>query len=555
MAVTTRIGYATGLDSYLYQKPQNPDSLCPLVQKLDPHEYIYGTDTIDTILHDKSFREKSKQKLLGAIRIPSESFDEMVDPGTTDSLDELYKLEPVWEQFEKLHQYLEKTFPLLHKHLKLEKVNKFGLVYTWQGSSDKKPILLTAHQDVVPVQEATVGDWKFPPYEGGEDGKFLYGRGVSDCKNLLTGLLETVELLLEEGKFVPERTIILGFGYDEESQGKGAGYISKHLEARYGPDSFLQIIDEGSSGYKEFEGLKFILPATAEKGALNAVIGLYTPGGHSSIPPEHTSIGILAQLINEIEAVQFESILTNANPVLNTLQCVAEHSKSVDKTLKKNILKAHFDQNANKKVIEYWTKNPGDKYLITTSQAVDIIQGGVKSNALPEYAEVLINSRIAVEESVDSTSSKLLDQVQKIAKKFDLGVVFEGQEVVKPTEKGHFDFTLPQTLEPAPITPINDELWSVFGGSLRYLYEELLLPNENSTFVLAPFLSTGNTDTKSYWDLTRSIYRYQPGLPTPNSNIHSVNERLNFDGHLGIVAFYYYYLQVVDKIEDSKFGH
>lgn len=532
--------------------PHNPDSLCPLVEKFDPTQYLYSKDTLDTILHDVRFRNQSVAKLLDSVKIPTQVYDDFVNPNQADSLEELYKLEPRWKPFEKFHSFLESAFPLVHKHLKLDKVNKLALVYTWQGSnSTLKPIMLTAHYDVVPVQPETVDQWTFPPFEGGVDGEKLYGRGVSDCKNLLIGLLETAELLLSEGKFKPQRTIIFAFGYDEEAAGTGADEISKHLIAKYGPDSLYQIIDEGNEGFKEIEGTKFILPATGEKGHVDSEISLFTPGGHSSIPPEHTSIGLLSKLISSIEDATFDSVLTNVNPVLNQLQCLAEHSTSIDKSLKKDILRSHLDVAANKRIIDHLSKDRESKYLITTSQAVDIIQGGVKSNALPEHVSVLINHRIAVEESVELVGNKVLLQIKEFAKKYDLGLVFEGKEVFKPTKKGHFVYNLGSPLEPAPVTPTNDKIWNTFGGSLRYLYEELLFPDENDTYVFAPFLSTGNTDTKSYWDLTRNIFRYQPSLPNETSKIHSIDENTLVDGHLSIVAFYYYYLQVVDQFSDD----
>lgn len=532
----------------------NPDSLCPIVEKVNPAEYVYESDTIDKILHDETFRNSSMKKLLDSVRYPTQIYDDMINPNSADSLEDLYKLEPRWAEMEKFHGYLAKTFPLAHKHLKLEKINKLALVYTWEGSEpDKKPILLTAHYDVVPVQEETVGKWTFPPFEGGYDGKYLYGRGVSDCKDLLIGLMETIEVLLAEKTFKPKRTIIFGFGYDEEALGTGAEEISKHLTSKYGKDSLFQIIDEGESGYTEYEGNTYILPATGEKGHLDSVIELYTPGGHSSIPPKHTSIGLLAKLISNIEDEPFEGILSNTNPVLNQLQCVAEHLRTVDPKLKKNILKAHMDVHANAKVLEFLESDILSKYLVTTSQAVDIIHGGVKSNALPEHVSVLINHRIALEESVESTGQKVADQIVAFAKEYDLGVVFDGKVLLQETEHGYFNYSLVEALEPAPITPVGDEIWNVYGGSLRYLYEDLLFPEKNETFIFAPYISTGNTDTKSYWDLTRNIFRYAPGIPTPHGNIHSVDERVDFDSHLTIIAFYYYYLQIVDQLADPEF--
>lgn len=532
-------------------RPHEPDSLCPLVKKVDPSSLLYNHDTINTILHDETFRNESLKKLWDAVKIPTQVYDGQRNPNSTESLEELYKIEPRWKPYEQFHKYLEKTYPLVHKHLKVERVNKFALVYTWQGSTDKKPILLTAHMDVVPIQDETLDQWQYPPFEGGYDGKFLYGRGVGDCKNLLISLLGTVELLLEEGKFEPERTIILGFGYDEESGGTGGAVISRHLFSRYGPDSLYALIDEGNSGYEEVdEKTRIVAPATGEKGHLNSIIDLFTPGGHSSIPPPHTLIGLLSKLISKIEDAEFESILTPSNPTLKELQCLAEYSSDLDKNLKSNILKAHVDAKANKNVLDYLDKDKSFKYLVRTSQAVDIIGGGVKSNALPEHASVLVNHRIAVEESVDSTRQKIVNQILEFANTYDLGVLVDGKEVKEKTKNGHFVYTTNEPLEPAPVTPINDEVWQTFGGSLRYLYEELLFPEEEKTYVVSPFLSTGNTDTKSYWDLTRNIYRYLPGLPDNNAGIHSVNERLEFDAHLLVIAFYYYYLQVVDGVSD-----
>lgn len=536
------------------QEPHEPNSLCPIVPKIDPSDVLHNPDTINYILSDKSFHTSVRKKLLNAVKIPTEIFDGMENPQSVKSLKELYELDPRWKPFEKFHDYLEKTYPLVHKHLQLKKINKFGLVYTWKGNdTSKKPIMLTAHQDVVPVPHETIDQWTFPPFEGGFDGKYLYGRGVSDCKNLLIALMGTIELLLEEDKFKPQRTIILAFGYDEEAAGKGAEEISDYLVNKYGPDSILQIIDEGDEGYQEIEGVKLVLPATGEKGHLNSVIDLFTPGGHLSVPPKHTSIGIMSQLITEIEDKEFSPILTNNNPVLGQLYCLAEHSKILNKSIKGDILKAQIDQNANQRVVEYLSKDAETKYLITTSQAVDIIEGGVKSNALPEHVSVVVNSRIAVEENVNTVVSKLKADILTIADKFNLGLIIDNQEIIEPTEHGYFNYSLIESLEPAPVSPINGESWNIFGGSLRYLYEDLIFPDSNDIFIVAPFLSTGNTDTKSYWDLTRNIYRYQPSIATKNSNIHSIDEKLDFEGHFHIIAFYYYYLQLVDGKDDKLF--
>ena len=54
------------------------------------------------------------------------------------------------------HRILEELFPLVHQHL--EKTELDGsLLYFWKGESDRFPIILMGHQDVVPVAGASWG--------------------------------------------------------------------------------------------------------------------------------------------------------------------------------------------------------------------------------------------------------------------------------------------------------------------------------------------------------------------------------------------------------------
>jgi acetylornithine deacetylase/succinyl-diaminopimelate desuccinylase-like protein len=123
-----------------------------------------------------------------------------------------------------------------------------------------------AHQDVVPVLPATEDKWTYPPFSAHFDGRYIWGRGASDCKNNLVGILEAFETLLEKG-FTPERSVLAAFGFDEEISGpQGAKYLAAHIEKARGKDSIELIIDEGGLGFKELYGALFALPAVGEKG-------------------------------------------------------------------------------------------------------------------------------------------------------------------------------------------------------------------------------------------------------------------------------------------------
>ena len=71
--------------------------------------------------------------------------------------------DPVWNTLADFHEYLERVFPrvsaplflqnvpflsraIRYARLEVTKVNTYGLVYHWKGSTDVKPILLAAHQ-------------------------------------------------------------------------------------------------------------------------------------------------------------------------------------------------------------------------------------------------------------------------------------------------------------------------------------------------------------------------------------------------------------------------
>ena len=72
------------------------------------------------------------------------------------------------KEFEKLQAHLRACFPHVFQTVTTEEVNRCSRLYCWKGdgASQKPPILLMAHQDVVPIAEGTEQDWKYPPFDG-----------------------------------------------------------------------------------------------------------------------------------------------------------------------------------------------------------------------------------------------------------------------------------------------------------------------------------------------------------------------------------------------------
>lgn len=515
-----------------------PEAQCPQIDPLWPTKKSDALSQLEEFLDSAKFRNESIGRLAGAVQIPSESYDDLGEVGEDER----------WETMFDVAAYLKKTFPAVHSKLQLEKVNTHGLLYTWKGSDESlKPTLLMAHQDVVPVAKATINQWTHPPYSGFYDGKYVWGRGSSDCKNTLIGILEAVELLVGAG-FEPKRTVVLSFGFDEESSGyHGAGRLASTLHERYGDDGVALIVDEGA-GIAPAWGSFFATPAVTEKGHLDVDVIVRLPGGHSSIPPPHNGIGVMSEFITVVENNRYTPRFAKENPFLGLLQCGAVHAPDFPSKWRK-LLPSNGKENPKKiaKLAEEVAET-GDflKYLFTTSQAVDIINGGVKANALPERTTALINHRINIGERSDDVKKHLTKLASQVAKKYNLTLhAFDG-EAETPSS---ITLSAPKgALEPAPLTPTEiDSLtpYVVVSGTTRALYGEKLF--------VAPALMTGNTDTRFYWDLTKNIFRYMPGWDPEDEaglgNIHTVDEKISVTNHLNVVKWYSLFIRNIDEAD------
>lgn len=416
-----------------------------------------------------------------------------------------------------------------------------------------------------------VAEWTHPPFSGHYDGKFIWGRGASDCKNQLLAILNAVEALIT-ADFRPRRTLILSFGFDEEiSGGQGAKHLAAHLLSKLGHDSIAAIIDEGAVNTESW-GANFAIPGVAEKGYIDVNVVVRMPGGHSSIPPKHNGIGVASEFITLIEANTYEPRLDNTNPYLGFLQCGAEHAPQfphqLAKLLDKRSSNTHSCSKKHKKdalALEAAKAGPGIKYLFTTSAAVDIVQGGVKNNALPERTSMTINHRINIGSSSADIKTQMVHLAAQISTKYNLTLHAFDNSTESPNSLtlSHAD----TVLEPAPITPTllaasphghghghghdsdsdknsnnGTTPYAVLAGTTRSLY--------GAGLSVSPGIMTGNTDTRYYWHLSEHIFRYGPGWDREQEglgNIHTVDERMGVQGHVDTVRWMVRWVRNVDE--------
>lgn len=128
----------------------------------------------------------------------------------------------------------------------------------------------------------------------------------------------------------------------------------------------------------------------------------------------HTSIGLLALAISLVEENPHKPSLSRLSPFYAALHCQAENNaEGLPKSLRRLIKKSLSSNRALKKletaVLGSALNSASAKQttaLLSTTQAVDLIEGGVKVNALPERASAVVNHRIAIERSAAPSLKK-----------------------------------------------------------------------------------------------------------------------------------------------------
>ncbi|MDG5766376.1 M20 family peptidase [Balneolales bacterium ANBcel1] len=408
------------------------------------------------------------------------------------------------DAFLQMHHFLEKSFPHLHATLDKEIVSGYSLLYTWKGKNPElKPVMLTSHIDVVPVEPGTEDDWLHPPFEGRISDGYIWGRGAMDVQGGVLAIMEAVEILLETG-FSPERTIILGFGHDEEVDGdKGAFQIGRLLEERGTQLEFL--LDEGTPIVHDILpqlASPVALVAVAEKGYLSLEISTTAEGGHSSVPQGLTSIAVLSEAIHKLENNPIKGKVDGL--VKRTMEAIGPQLPFLFRMVMANLWL--FRGLVKRELAQM----PATKAALGTTIATTIFESGVKENVLPTQARAIVNFRIHPNDTIDSVIEHVTRTVN------DPGIT------ITP---------LHGSINPSHVSDVKSTPYRMLETTIREVFPEV---------VVAPTLMVGATDARHYSRLTKNIYRFIP-LRADESDldrVHGTDERISKHNYHEMIFFY-----------------
>lgn len=408
--------------------------------------------------------------------------------------------------------FITKTYPLISGKLSREVFNNFSLLYKWTGKDKAlKPVILMAHYDVVPAGDPA--SWERGPFSGLNDGKYIWGRGTLDDKAQMISILEAGEKLLSEG-YVPERTIYLSFGHDEELTGqRGAGTIAETLRERGVEAEF--VLDEGMAvtiGLVPMMKEPVALVGTSEKGYMSVKLTVDMAGGQASIPEKESAIIVLNRAVNNLVKRQMKAKLSE--PVNDFIRYIGPELPFYAKVIFANkwIFKGIL--------LRIYQGSGSGNALVRTTTAPTILQAGIKDNVVPARAEATFNFRILPGE----TSADVLSHIQK--------VVNDKRVKITPVAEG--------LSEPAPVSPTGGTGFHNILTVIRQVYPEA---------VVAPTMIVASSDSKFFSKVTANIYRFAPIILTAEDmeGIHGLNEKnsiVNFNRGTG---FYYQLIKISNQ--------
>lgn len=419
------------------------------------------------------------EHLSQAIQLPTVSFETPKDGNN--------------EVFDRFIDWVKQTYPEVNQVMTLEQFNH-SLLYKWQGTDPTlQPILLTGHYDVVPVIPGTEDQWLYPPFGGEIHDGVIWGRGALDDKSAVIAMLEAATWLIQQ-EFSPLRTVYFSFGHDEERGGAmGAAAITDHLAKQ--KVQLAWSLDEGSFLFdKMLPGVKRLMAAinVAEKGSVTLAIVAKGVGGHSSMPPQKTAVGVLADAITKLENQPvpggLEGLSLDMFDVISRDMPFVARMMFANRWLFGNILEAQL------------AKQTFTNAMLRTTTAPTMLSASIKANVLPIEATAIVNFRVHPRDTVQG----VVDYVTTLVGNENVSVSVSGRGgrgASAVSDKDSAGFRL-------------------IGQAVQEVYGDLLI---------VPGLMIAASDSVHYSQIADNSFRFNPMVVTSSdlTGFHGTNEKIS----------------------------
>ncbi len=366
--------------------------------------------------------------------------------------------------------------------------NRVNLVARIKGDGSERPLLLSGHVDVVPVEREK---WNYDPFGGEVIASEVWGRGAIDMKGFLAMYLQTF-LELYRSKVPLKRDVILAAIADEEVGFiHGSSFlVDQHrelIEAEFG------LTEAG--GFTYYFGQRKVYPIqVAEKAVCWLKIRAHGKAGHGSVPLADNAVVKLSQAIAKIGRTRHLAVHLSA-PFIKMLDAVGEELQ-----FPLNILVGMVHSPVILNLALSILKGDGInilKALVTNTVSPNMLHAGTKLNVIPSMAEADIDCRLVPGQSPEDAVREIH---QIVGDDIEVEVIYTTGGAEVPTETPLFKLLKKRTQQMDPAG------------------------------MVIPLLMPGATDACQYQHAGIKMYGFTPGILPPGVSIlqlaHGHNERM-----------------------------
>jgi acetylornithine deacetylase/succinyl-diaminopimelate desuccinylase-like protein len=351
--------------------------------------------------------------------------------------------------------------------------NRVNLVARIKGDGSERPLLLSGHVDVVPVERER---WSHNPFGGEVINGEVWGRGALDMKGFLAMYLQ-IFLGLHRQQTPLKRDVILAAIADEEAGfTHGSKFLVEHhrelIEAEYG-------FTEGGAMTIYFGKTKVYPIQVAEKGVCWLRASAHGKPGHGSIPHSENPVYYLAEAIDKLR--QAKHLPVHLTPsFLKMLDTAGSQMRfpisALTKLLHSPMLMSF--------VLNRLKGNSRNmlRALVTNTISPTILHAGSKVNVIPSTAEVEIDCRLVPGQTPESVKKEIH---QIIGEGIELETIYTTSGAEFSTE-----------------TPL-----------FKLLEKKTRLMDPGSLVI--PMLMPGATDACEYQKVGIKVYGFTPGKLPP----------------------------------------
>ena len=447
-----------------------------------------GSEYAGTVATDRAL-----EALQALVRIPTVSLpDEAAMDATT---------------FEELHAELTRQFPLLHERLERHRIGVHGLLFHWVGTSDARPVVLMAHQDVVPVDESA--PWQHPPFSAEIHDGAVWGRGTLDDKGALVGICAAVEGLLAGG-FAPAQDVWLSFGAREEVLGVDAELAVETLQSR-GVTPWFVLDEGGAIAHDAFPGIDPPLGVigVSEKGITTVELVAEGRGGLASTPEPGGPTARIARAVTRLEKRPLAPRLPE--PTIRMFEQLAPYAPTGMSLLFRNA--ARLRPVLTQALLR---SGPEAAALARTTMAVTTLEGSPAYNVIASRATAGVNLRVTVGDTVAS----VVEHIRRAIADDSIRV-----EVVEANEA-------------SPVSPSEGPAYELLAETVAAVFPDA---------VVTPYVMMAATDARYFTGICPQVYRFTPFRMSraQREAIHSYDEHLGVQDFLAGVTWYRRLLEAI----------